>query len=95
MKRSGRPKRWSGPSVVTSCRIPLGSWEWVKNHRGVEFSALLEAAIERARQEGELSLEARFVLMLRKYGLSDPQIAAITRIKREGVPNPGVAEGPA
>ena len=91
MKR-GRPVKWDGPTTVTSCRIPSDLWQFVKRHKGMEFSALLAAKILETRQQEGMTLEARLVLYLRKYGLNDLQIAEVMRIAREGVPKAPPAE---
>ena len=77
MKHRGRPNKWKGPTIVTSVRLPLEDWKWVKDHKKLEFSGLL------ARQIHELQLDelsgpiARFIREARKIGITDGQVGPL------------------
>lgn len=48
----GRPKKFDGPAVTTTVRVPIAEWKWVKEHRA-EFSSILRRAIRTLMKEEE------------------------------------------
>jgi hypothetical protein len=50
--RRGRPPSNLGPTVVTTVRLPVGEWKWVKD-RGAQFTALLRKQIRTEMREEE------------------------------------------
>lgn len=53
MGKRGRESKL-GPVVTTTVRVPVDLWNWVKAHRGAEFSALLRRAIREAQAEDDV-----------------------------------------